>query len=111
MSNRFDQKPGMDYARCKDCGVTVSTRREADEHMNATLEQSETRHSHTMFIQNPTRPERIRSRVSDLVGDTINDALEELCSLVRGGQISHEEATTAISEWPDFRTAWDEGDF
>lgn len=103
----FDPIEGADYGLCLNCGAKLVTETDASAHMHTTFEESKDK-GHRVRVLNPSRARRIESRVSSLIDNAIQDALEEFYRLVERYQVSTEEIAEALRWHSEFADAWQE---
>ena len=97
-TSRFEPQPGKPYGRCRDCGQEMPTEQEANDHMGETMEASAERRSHGISVTNPGRSARVRSAIRDAIDDAVRDAVDEVDRMVDDGDITEEEARSALSD-------------
>lgn len=105
-TSSFDPVPDQDYGCCITCGKPIPTQVDATAHMSTTVDAGGS--SHRIALQNPPRERRIRSHVSTLITDAVDQALEQIADLVNQGQITRTEADEALRSHPDFGDVWTE---
>lgn len=86
MTNRFDPDPNQPYGRTAG-GEVVQT----EDDMYKVLQNGDG----PVFIQNHSRPQRIENEVWRILGDHLEEAIEEILSLVDREEITVEEAKDA----------------
>lgn len=105
-----DEYPEQPYGKCSDCGKEVASRDELSEHLKET--QPEVMlvgsKSHSVRIVNPTRAEKARNRVGDVVQAVLDDAMDEIESLLFLKEATREDIKKALVGHPDFADAWAE---
>ena len=108
---------GTHYAECRDCDAILADKdavsAHAKETMTPTGQPGVTARSHGWRVVTPTPEEVTQRRISNLVGNAIEDAMieaiDDLRRSVDRGDITEDEVREGLRHYPDFRDAWDEG--
>ncbi|MCT1835020.1 hypothetical protein M3D63_09580 [Kocuria palustris] len=74
----FEPDPDQPYGRCQDCAATFQDRAQLQEHLDATYRARSEKHSHKIWISNPSRLERIERRVHRLIETAMRAHIREL---------------------------------
>ena len=94
-SEHFDQVENADYGNCLDCAATFATQEIMHEHLSETYDKAKNK-SHRGRSTNLTRPERIERQVEAIIGEALNNMLDEIDRLVLDEAITEEEAKEAL---------------
>lgn len=114
LNDRNEPRAGEPFGTCRTCSKVLKTQQESDEHRRETLEASDEKRSHSVMVTNPPRGHRVQRQVDQIVSNAVDRAMEELYRAVDRGDLSDQEAQTALRQYPDFADAFevdeDEGD-
>lgn len=94
-SEHFDQVENADYGNCLDCEATFATPELMHEHLSETYDKAKNK-GHRGRATNLTRPERIERQVEAIIGEALNDMLDEIDQLVLDKAITEDEAKEAL---------------
>lgn len=106
---RFEPQEGMPYGKCSTCEEEFETKDLAYDHMSNTTplnEDGEGKRSHSISVINAPREDRVKHEVSQIVDDSITDALNRLDGLVSTKELSFDEVRDALKSHWDFGDAW-----
>lgn len=106
-TGRFDPAPDKPYGVCETCGIELAAYADMRAHLSET-HAAHGKRSHRVKLTNLSRGERIDQAVSRIVDDRIEDAMNDIERLVTAGDITDEEAATALRCHSNFHDAWQE---
>ena len=95
MSEKFDQIPDEPYGECLNCQMQLDQKSDADEHMRQTMPDKGP--SHRVRITNPTRDQRIRSAVGQIIDDALYQAGNQIKNMVDQGHLTLDEARSVLA--------------
>ncbi|WP_424462988.1 hypothetical protein [Pseudoclavibacter helvolus] len=109
-TTKFDPVEGKDYSVCSTCGETFATEALSDEHLRLTGPRTNpgVSRSHSVSIRNPSRENRIRNRLDDIVDEAVREATGQFWDLVNADHVTAEEVTKALVFHDDFGDTWRE---
>lgn len=106
IEDEYSEQP---YAKCVDCDKEIANRDEMNEHFKET--QPEVMlvgsKSHAIRVVNPTRAEKARNRIEDVVQGVLDDAMDEIESLLFRKEATREDIKEALAWHSDFADAWE----
>lgn len=97
----FEPHPTKPHGTCQDCPELLPTDADTQHHMAETSAASKNKSSHTVSITNPSREERIQSRIDGIIEDAIDEAIQEITDLTdTDDSLTPEEIAEALG-WHD----------